>query len=162
MWLNIVLSFTSGVGVALFGAIVATIFQRRLERRRKVESERFQVYMKLMELHGLYFWVSSAEVRGQPTLPEIGPKIRDLAWQIADRLRAADQIKDLDCILEVLFSTHYSTARERYHAIDNLLQDLGTTVNPRYAAAIRKISEENVQRTGAGVDPAANTPGFLR
>lgn len=59
------IGFAIGVGVALIGAIVGSVFQRRAERRRRIEETQFQVYMKLMDVYSLYFWVVSLELRGE-------------------------------------------------------------------------------------------------
>jgi hypothetical protein len=57
------IGFVSGVGVSLFGALLATILTRRRERQRTVEERRFEIYMKLMDLHSNYFWFTVAELR---------------------------------------------------------------------------------------------------
>ena len=161
VWLGPLLGFLGGIAVALIGAIAAYLLQRRLERRNRIESERFQVYMGLMELHGLYFGVQAAELNGDSVPKDTRMKVRELAWQISDRLRSADDVDDLDRILEVLLSSGYGSAQDRYQAIEQLLRDLGDKVNPRYAAAVRQLSEGNVRRTAKGIRPSSNTPGFL-
>jgi hypothetical protein len=112
-----------------------------------------------MELHGIYFWFSSAEVRGKPIPPEIRQRCRSLAWEILDILRAADEMEYLDETIEVLLGPSFNLALERYKAMGQLLGKLGHRVNPRYQRKIREISEANVCTLAAG--EGSNAPGAM-
>lgn len=149
--------FLSGVGVSLVGALLANILTRRRERRRMVEERRFQIYMKLMDLYGSYFWFTVAEVHRETVRPEIRQKCRDLAWQVADLLRCADEVDFLEDILNITLGPDFATARERYEAMGVLLDRIGKRVNPRYAKKVREISEANLRIVVAG--GSSNAPG---
>jgi hypothetical protein len=151
------LAFLSGVGVSLFGALVANILTRHRDRRRVVEERRFDIYMKLMELHSSYFWFTVAEVHRESVKAAIRQKCRDLSWQCADMLRSADEVDFLDEILDVTLSPRFTTAVERYEAMGNLLDRLGKRVNPRYARKIREMSQANLEQLGRGSQ--SNAPG---
>ncbi|MFQ5745551.1 MAG: hypothetical protein ACE5HV_18525 [Acidobacteriota bacterium] len=151
------LAFFSGVGVTLVSALVANMLTRQRERRRVVEERRFEIYMKLMELYGSYFWFSAAEIRREPVPEDIRRRCRDLAWQIADMLRSADEVDYLEDILDATLGPGFGTARERYEAMGRLLDRLGQRVNPRYSKKIREISEANLARFGSG--GSSNAPG---
>lgn len=152
-----ILAFFSGVGFTLVGALVAHMLTRRRERQRIIEERRFQIYMKLMDLHGSYFWFTTAEAHRKPVSDEIRFKCRDLSWQIADMLRAADEVENLEDILDVLMGPGFPTAVARYEAMSKLLDRLGDRVNPRYAKKIREISAANLAKLGAGTN--SNAPG---
>lgn len=155
------LGFLSGVGVTLTGALIAHVLTRRRERRKLVDERRFEIYMKLMDLNSQYFWIASAEVRGQPASPEARRNCRDLAWQIADILRAADEVEFLEDILDITFGPGYPTAAKRHDAMGALLDRMGERgVNPRYARKIREISKANVLSLGSGA--RSNAPGATR
>lgn len=157
MTISFLLTFFSGVGVSLVGALVAHVFTRQRERRQLVEERRFQIYMKLMELHSGYFWFTTAELRQTAVPNEIRHKCRDVAWQIADMLRATDEVEYLEDILDVLMGPGFPTAGERYDAMAKLVDRLGRRVNPRYAKKIRQISEANVSSPASG--GISNAPG---
>jgi hypothetical protein len=151
------LAFFSGVGVSLVGALVANILTRQRERRRVVEERRFEIYMKLMDLYSSYFWFTVAELHKEVASDEIRRRCHDLAWQIADTLRSADEVDFLEQILEVTLGPTFGTATERYEATGRLLDQLGRRVNPRYSNKIRQISEANIRLLGSG--GSSNAPG---
>ena len=157
MTISSLLAFFSGVGVSLVGVLVAHILTRERDRRRVVEERRFEIYMKLMDLHGMYFRFTTAEFHREAISDEVRRKCRDLSWRIADILRAADEVEYLEDILDVLMGPGFQTARERYDAMSKLLDRLGSRVNPRYAKKIREISEANLTTLGAG--GSSNAPG---
>ena len=160
-WLSIIIAFLSGIGLTLVGALVAYYFQRRGERQKQFEQTRFDIYMKLMELYGLYFWVYSAGLRNQKLDYETKHKIKGLAWQISDSLRVADTIDCMPQILDVLFGNNYKDAEARYFAMKDLLGKLGKSINPRFSKAIKQVGETNARAVLE--DPARNTnaPGYL-
>lgn len=150
-------AFLSGVGVSLVAALAANVLTRQRERRRIVDERRFEIYMKLLELHSQYLWFTTAELHGNQVSPEVRQKSRDLAWQIADMLRSADEVDYLEEILDVTLGSSFATAGERYAAIDRLLGRLGQRVNPRYQKKIREISEAGLKAFANGV--RSNAPG---
>lgn len=152
-----VLGFVGGVGVTLAGALIADLLTRRRERRKVLLERRFQIYMKLMELNGQYFWVASAEIRSETVPPEVRRKCHDLAWQIADLVRAADEVEFLDEILDVIFAPGYPTAGRRHDAMAALLERLGERVNPRYVRKMQEISRTNLLSLASGAH--SNAPG---
>ena len=152
-----VLGFLSGVGVSLTGALIANTLTRRRERRRIIEERRFEIYMKLMELNTQYFWVASCEVRGEPIPDETRKKCRELAWQIADLLRAADEVEFLEEILDVVLGPGFPSASKRHDAMGSLLGRMGERITPRYTRKIREISQANL--LGLGGKGQSNAPG---
>lgn len=162
-WLTSAVSFASGVGVSLFGAVAASSIQKRREAKKRHEEAAFQVYMQLLELHGLYFWVASNELHGKQVERELASRIQRLAFRIADTMREADELKHLEQVLNVLMNEDaYRSANERARALDDLIGKIGNDVNPRYAAAIRRISEKNVLGTQSRpFDHQNNAPGLI-
>ena len=57
--------FLAGIGVTLAGVLAASIIQRHNENLRRKEQTRFEIYMHLLNIHGWYFWVKSAELKGK-------------------------------------------------------------------------------------------------
>jgi hypothetical protein len=155
------LGFFSGIAVSLTGALIANILTRQRERRRLVEERRFEIYMKLMELNGQYFWISSAEVRQEPEPAEIRKNCHKLAWQIADLLRAADEVEFLEEILDVILNdSSFPSAAKRHDAMGSLLNKIGKRINPRYTHKIHEISQANVHYLASGGQSEA--PGASR
>jgi hypothetical protein len=158
-----IVSFASGVGVSIFAAVVSHELQKRREKRQRREQAAFQVYMLLMDLNGRYFWIASSELHGEPPMPEIATKVRDLAWRIADKLREADDVQHVEEILRVLMSEDaYKTANDRANALNTVIDSIGKTVNPRYAKLIQGISEGNLR--GFAARPSGhrnNAPGLI-
>jgi len=152
-----ILAFFSGVGVALVGSLVAHMLTRRREQQRIVEERRFLIYMKLIDLYGSYFWFTTAEVHRKPVSDEIRLKCRELSWQIADMLRSADEVDELEDILDVLMGPGFPTAVACYDAMSKLLDRLGRRLNPRYTKKIREISAANLAKLGARTN--SNAPG---
>jgi len=151
------LAFFSGIGVSLIGAVVAHILTRHRERRRLVEEQRFQIYMKLMDLYGSYFWFTVAELHKEALPSETRKRCHDLAWQIADMLRSADEVDSLDEILEITLSPKFASAEERYEEMGKVLDHLGARINPRYSKKIREISKETSRLLASG--GSSNAPG---
>lgn len=151
------IAFLSGVGLTLTSALFAHLLTLRRERRKSIEQRNFEIYMKLMELNGEYFWVASAEVTGAPVSPRVCRKCSDLAWKIADILRAADEVEYLNDVLDVIFSPSYPTPTKRHDAMGALLDRMGKRVNTRYSKKIREISLANLRSLGSG--ERSNAPG---
>ena len=147
--------FLGGVGISVIAVFVGWFLQKRLETRRGIEKAALDVYMKLLEIHSLYFWVFSGKLHRKTVDPEIKKRIRELSWQIADRLRAEDRTPFAIEILEVLMQIDYPSAKARYEEMDRIITEMGRKVNPRYAKAISKVSELNIRHlatTGKGRD----------
>ena len=157
------LGFLSGVGVTLVGAYVANLLQRAEEKRRRVQENQLQVYLKLLDLYNQYFWIASLEMHGEEADSEMKKRIRTLAWQISDLLRMEDSVQHADEILRVLMSNEYSSASARHHAMGELLDKIGKKVNPTFQKVGKVLSNENVKSVGSGQRPAtkSTTPGFL-
>jgi hypothetical protein len=151
------LIFCSGVGVSLIGALVSNILTTRRERRRLVNERRFEIFMKLLDLYGSYFWFTAAELHKETVPREIRKRCHDLAWQIADMLRSADELESIEEILDVLLGSSFDTAAKRYEEMGRILDQLGRRVNPRYSSKIRKISEQNIHIMTSG--RPSNAPG---
>ena len=147
----------SGVGISLFAAIIGYFLSKRRERRQFVEQCRFEIYMKLMDLYGYYFWFVTKEQRGEKVPDDIRQKARELSWQIADLLRSADEIDYLEDVLDILFGLGFETAAMRHKSMDDLLDRLGKKVNPRYSRKIREISKANIKLLSSG--GSSNAPG---
>ena len=102
--------------------------------------------MLLLDLNNRYFWVASKQLHGEPPPAEIATKVRSLAFQIADKLREADDVPYLEEILTVLMSEDaYKTANDRAKALDAVIGNIGKIVHPRYTKLIHDISEKNVR-----------------
>lgn len=160
-WLSILISFLSGIGLSLVGGLFAYLFQRRGEKQRLIEQARYDIFMKLLDLYGLYFWVYSAEVKKEEVKQSIKEKIWPLAWQISDKLRVADNLNHMEDILDVLFSNKYETAEQRYKAIENVLSKLTKTINPRFASAMNQVGGLNTKAIMENPMKRSNAPGFL-
>lgn len=158
--MNSLFGFVAGIAVSLFGAIIANLLTRRRERRRAVEERRFAIYMKLMELQGLYWWFTVAEFHGETVPEEVRTSSNALSWQIADLLRSADEVDDLPEVLDVIFGPDFTTPTKRYDAIGRVLDCLGKQVNPRYARKMGEISQAHLRMLSAG--KRSNAPGAPR
>lgn len=152
-----IIAFASGIGTTLTGALIANILTRKREQQALVDSRRFEIYMKLMDLNARYSVVVSAEARGKPVAPEILKGCHGLSWEIADLLRSADEVAFLEETLDVIFSPRYLTAMDRYITMGRLLENFAKRVNPRYAKKIREISEANIKLVSE--NKMTNAPG---
>jgi hypothetical protein len=152
-----VVGFLSGIGVSLIGALTSYALTKYRERRRLVDERSFEIYMRLLDVYGSYFWFMTAEMNKEPVPKEVRKRCHDLSWQIADMLRAADEIDPIEKILDVLLGPAFETAKERYDEMGRVIDQLGRRINPRYTSKIRKISEENMRTLGIG--RSSNAPG---
>ena len=100
--------------------------------------------MMLLELKSAHFWVLSNEMRGEDSNPGNVQNTWRLKWQIADELRKADEMPELKDILRVMFSMEYQTERERSERLEQIIDQLGQQVNPRYSEAIRQIDNKTM------------------
>jgi len=154
---DLILGFLSGICVTLVGALAGSIFQRHNEEHRRKERASFEVYMHLMGLNSIYFWVASAEIRGEAPPPEQKERALKVAWLIADKLRETENIEYLEDTLEILFGSKYKSANDRANALNKIIDRYALLVNPRYAKIIKRISQENIMALAAG--QKSNAPG---
>jgi len=160
-WLSLLIAFLSGLVLAFIGALAAYFFQRRSDKKKHLEQIQFEIYMRVLELHGLYFRVYSAEVRKKEIPPETREKIWTLAWKTSDVLRTADGLRHTPQILDVLFSNKYETAEARYNAMQDLIDELGNSTDPRFIKAMKRIGAENQKLLLKDIMKDSNAPGFI-
>jgi hypothetical protein len=138
-WSNII----SGIVGGIAGALATVLYQKHQESKKALEEQRFRIYMMILELNGLHFWIASAEVHGELASPEIRQKFNSMRWRIADELRRADDLPELEAILNVIMSLDYKTEQERAKAFEQIIDQLGGKANPRYQRAIQQVSERS-------------------
>ena len=153
------LAFLGGILATLVGGLIASLVQRHNETVRRKSEARLDVYFHLMELNQHYFWVASADMRGEKPPKEALTACRKVTWKLADKLRTFDSVEHLDEILTVLFSSSIQSANERANRIGKLIDSYGQLVNPSYARSINRISNENILILGSGKIPKNNAPG---
>ncbi len=135
----------SGVLGGIVGALATVLYQKHQDTKKALEERRFKIYMMLMELNGHHFWISSAEMRGETAPPEVLQKFNGMRWRIADELRQADDLPQLEAILNAMFSLDFEAERERSEALTKVIDQLGGKANPRYQKAIQAIDERSQQ-----------------
>ena len=141
---DVLLGFLLGIIITLLGAIFSNFLTKKRERQAICNEKHFTIYMKLMELYGYYFWISSAELQNKKPENKILAKCRDIAWEIADILRYVDEFEFLEDILKITHGSEYNKAFDRYTAMGDLLERLGTKINPKYSKIIKKITSDNI------------------
>lgn len=156
------LGFMGGIVAALIGAIIAGIVQRTNEYRKEKSLARQTSYSLLLELNQQYFWVASAEANGDEPSREMLDACRTTSWTLADKLREFDDVEHLDEILTILFSSSIATANERAKRLEALLDSYGQIANPKYAKAIKKISQDNLLGQAKRGSLKTNAPGAMR
>lgn len=156
------LGFFGGVLAALIGGLIASIVQRVNERRKDKAAARLSAYFLLLELSQQYFWVASSELNEQDPPEEMITAARKTSWQLADKLRAFDDIEHLEEILTILFSYSILSANERAQRLDKLLESYGKLVNPSYQKIISRISAENIIGQARRGSLKTNAPGAWR
>jgi len=114
------------------------------EKKKTIEKLRFDVYMKLMELNGCYFWLASSEKIKEPINQEIKYKADMKAWEIADLLRLTEKLSQTQSILESIF-LEKNTFNKRRELVSLLLEELGNEINPKYSKIMKEISNENIK-----------------
>jgi hypothetical protein len=129
---------------ALLGVAGTLVVQHWLMVRRERAAARADIYFKLMDLNGRYFWVASAQMRGEKPSRESLQECHTLAWQLTDQLRRYDSVEHLDEILLILFDESISTANERAKRLDAVINSYGALVNPAYVKAISRVSSSNL------------------
>ena len=141
--IEIGLSFATGILLTLGGVWLTNYYQRRHERTKDKERIRFEVYMNLLDISASYFWITSAESRGERPNSEIFSTLRQLSFKTSDKLREMDEIEHLEEILDVLFNEKYETALERSKVLDKLIGKMSDIVSPRFIKKMREISKDN-------------------
>ena len=156
------LGFLGGILAVLVGGLIASLVQRVNEARQKKAQLRVDTYFLLVDLKNWYFWVVTAELHGEEPRTDVLENCRKLAFQINDKLRALDDVEQLEESLTIIFSEAIPTARERDERLTKLLGAYGKIVSPRYSAIVERISEENLRRHGPNPTPPINAPGSFR
>ncbi|MCI5189119.1 MAG: hypothetical protein D3905_04810 [Candidatus Electrothrix sp. AS4_5] len=153
------LPFIGGILTALVAGLVASTVQRHNEIVKRKAEARLSIYFSLLDLNQQYFWVLSAEMRGQKVPSDVIEKCWKISWELADKLRCCDSVEYIDEILEVLFSDVIPSARERSDKLEKLIDKYGKLVNPVYARTIQKISKENFCLLTGASELSNSAPG---
>lgn len=141
--IEIGLSFATGILLTLGGVWLTSYYQRKQERTKDKQRIRFEVYMNLLDISSSYFWVTSAESRGEQPNSEILYTLKQLTFKTSDKLRQMDEIEHLEEILDVLFNQKYETAHERSEKLDKLIEKMSEIVSPRFMKKMREITKDN-------------------
>jgi len=142
-WVPVIIGCCSLIGA--FGGIA---LKQKWDAKHTTKDVLFKVYMKLLELYGLYWWETVAEMHGENPNQDRRRKIGRLAWIVSDELRQIDKLNFTEVVLEVLFSQDtqkYPTATVRYEAIGKTIDLLGQYLNPNHSTIMRKISDRNIE-----------------
>jgi len=160
---DLLLSFLSGVGVTLVGALVVHLLQRSEARKHRISEVQTEIYFKMLDLSAQYFWIASSEIHQREVGDSIKSKICGLAWEISDLIRKEDSVQFADQTLRVLMSNEYSSATERHREMDVLLEKLGKVVNPKFQKISKELGEANLLRIGFGdrSPTQSTTPAFM-
>lgn len=140
MWWSNILFLVVG---AFLGAGAKELFQHWSEYRKKDEDVRFKIYMMLLDLNSRHFSIASADMHGTIADPSTRLEFHKQCWRIADELRKYDGLPETEEILRVLFGLNFENEIHRSRMLGDLIDRLGSKVNPRYAKFIKKISLEN-------------------
>jgi hypothetical protein len=136
-------SFATGILLTLAGVWLTSYYQRKHEKTKDKEKIRFEVYMNLLDISASYFWVTSAESRGEKPNSESLHTLRQLTFKTSDKLRQMDEIEHLEEILDVLFNQKYETALERSEKLDQLIDKMDKIVSPRFMKKMKEITKDN-------------------
>lgn len=165
--------------VALASAIITVVVTIYLtsknEKKKESDKTLFRIYMQLMEIYGLYFWVSAEEIHGNRENENNGRreerfKIQQLSWKIADELRKIDHLPVMEDIINLLFAEDrdkYPSATARYKDFSDVLDKLSKKLNPNYQRIVCQISKKNfLMQTNNFIESNPkkhidNTPVFL-
>ena len=161
---QVLLGFLSGICVTLVGAYITSLLQRIEEGRRQRKKTLSDVYFKLLDLYNKYFWITCFETHRRPQIDkDLKDGIRGLAWQISDLLRVEDVPYTQD-ILKALMSEEFSSAKERYDFMRQILEQIGRQTNPTFQREFREISKDNIKKIETCDNLFkfdTNTPGML-
>ena len=114
------LGFLGGILAVLVGGLIASFVQRVNEARQKKAQLRVDTYFLLVDLKNWYFWVVPAELHGEEPRTDVLENCRKLAFQINDKLRALDDVEQLEESLTIIFSKAIPTVRERDERLTKL------------------------------------------
>lgn len=149
------IEWLSAAAIALAGAYIGHLLTRRREEAREAKRREFELYMRLLELNGLYFGVVSAETQGEPFPRELSGILRDRVMQILDLARQIDDLPYIEPLLRaVAGSDGFPSATAREKEMIRLVDEIGRRVNPRYARAMAQVSRENIEHIGRGGGPS--------
>lgn len=151
----------SGVVISLIALLGTTWVTAAREKKKEIARQRQALYFALMDVHGLYFWVVSAEANGQKVKPEIGNRIWERSWKLADLLRESDDVPEVGDLLDLVHSGSYSSAAERYQAMGKMLSELGKKVNPNYLKRLGRVSDHEKAQAALDLSPYTRPPMFL-
>jgi hypothetical protein len=156
---SVAVGFASGV--TLVGALATSLTQSARERQRRLRQARTDIYHRLMMLRTMWWSMVLGEGHKEQVSRQVRREIHDTAWRLADALRLADDMDDLESIVAVLFSESFDTAYDRYKAMDHIVNHLGQRVNPKYLEAVEKVSSENMRRGMGELDRMFSAPCSL-
>lgn len=129
-WIQLLVGLIIAIVGGIIGSRATICFQRHHEKQQDLGQRRFNIYMLLLELNGLHFWIDSSEVHSEAPGRELAQKYQRLAWRIMDELRLADEIPEAEIIVNTLLSLKFQKGSDRSNAIANLIDEMGTKVNP--------------------------------
>jgi len=158
---NAAVGFASGIGVAVVGALATTWTHSMRQRRKRLQEARTEIYHRLMMLRAQWWGMVLEEGDGGRPSARLRREIHDTAWKLADKLRTADDIGELEDIATVLFSEDFGTAYDRYKEMDRIISSLGQKVNPEYMKAVGRISAMNLSRGMEKPDRQFSAPASL-
>lgn len=149
------MGFLGGIGTALVSAIVALWLQRAKEQQDNLDSARFRIYMRLLDISNHYFFIASAEIDPDNRKVDQATKVRiqDKAWALLDELRKEDRIENLEEICRVIVSEKFESAIERHDAMISLIQEIGKKVSPEFVKITERLSKENLMKLGQTPTP---------
>lgn len=163
---------TGLLGVAL-GAVIGLIGARsaarlqvaeqtRAQRQSHLNRERFDIYMRLLDISSSYFWVSAHELHNEPLSVDLQRRIRDLTWQLLDKIRSIDDLPEIPEIVRLLTDAGaFDTASARDGAIRGLLDRLGSQVNPRFQKAVQATTPSNLNAAAVDTRKRDITPALM-
>ncbi len=134
---------TLALASAIIGGIVVLLVQAWMKGHSNLTRLRFEIYMKLLMVRELQFWSVTWEVNDDDVDSRILQRKHDYTFQIADLLRRADRLSEMEEIIRTLFSVTYGSEKERQSRLDELIRQLGEKVNPRYNRSMNRVMAEN-------------------
>jgi hypothetical protein len=155
------LGFMGGILSTLIAALIASLVQRNYEQKKRTDAAQYEIYMRLLEIAEYYFWIASAELRGEEAPEEYVVKTRGQCWKLADKLREYDCILEIESIMKFLFSTSIVSSNDRARLLDKILERYGKKVNPSYHKHIRRLSEENIKLFAAREEKSKAPTAFI-
>lgn len=147
---------------AVIGAVISTYLSGKKEKGKQAEEILFSVYMRLLDLHALYFGITTSEFWNKDSLKNRA-EIKGLAWKILDDIRKIDHLPICTKVIRLLLENDpekYPSALSRYEAFEPVVDELGNICNPNYQQLVKQISEKNLILYGSWIDrKILNAPG---